>query len=228
MIEVAFVNRKGGPGKTTMAILAALGLHEKGLKVGAHDQDSEQGTLGNSLYGSPIVVDPADPQDLDFLIVDTPPHFSSAWDATVARADLVVLVTTMYSPELIETRNTYERLASLACTQKTVILYNKFRANTKSGSRDPRDTTDKVAGPGAVFFDFVVPFREVFPNIHTIPWTDLGDGNLPLRRIMQRVLGRDGQDACNAADRLAWAITQHFLRLHAQPKGRGINAPPSS
>ena len=34
MISVAVVNRKGGPGKTTVAILAAIGLREKAREWG--------------------------------------------------------------------------------------------------------------------------------------------------------------------------------------------------
>jgi cellulose biosynthesis protein BcsQ len=71
MITVAVVNRKGGPGKTTVAILAAIGLHENGARVGAIDADHEQGSLTNSLFGSEIEVNPSNLEALDFLVVDT-------------------------------------------------------------------------------------------------------------------------------------------------------------
>ena len=73
MITVAVVNRKGGPGKTTVAILAAIGLHENGARVGAIDADHEQGSLTNSLFGSEIEVNPSNLEALDFLVVDTAP-----------------------------------------------------------------------------------------------------------------------------------------------------------
>jgi chromosome partitioning protein len=107
MISVAVVNRKGGPGKTTVAILAAIGLRENGARVGAIDADHEQGSLTNSLFGSEIEVNPSSFEALDFLVVDTPPHFNDKWDQAVKLADIIVLVTTPSPPELVETETTY-------------------------------------------------------------------------------------------------------------------------
>jgi cellulose biosynthesis protein BcsQ len=216
MITVAIVNRKGGPGKTTVAILAAIGLHENGARVGAIDADHEQGSLTNSLFGSEIEVNPADIEALDFLVVDTPPNFNAKWDRAVKLADIIILVTTPHPPELVETETTYARLKDLGCADKTVVLFNKFRANTRSGRKDLDERTKQVTGDSAIRFDFVIPFREFFSALHAVPWPSNGEAKLPLLKLLNRVLGRDGKDAYYAAIQLAGGITQQYLRIYAK------------
>lgn len=220
MITVAVVNRKGGPGKTTVAILAAIGLHENGARVGAIDADHEQGSLTNALVGSAIEVNPSKFDALDFLVVDTPPHFNDKWDRAVKLADLIVLVTTPAPPELVETATTYSRLKALGCAKKTVVLFNKLRANTRSGRKDLDERTRQVTEDSPIRFDFVIPFREFFSALHAIPWPVNGEEKLPVLRLLNRVLGRDGKDAYYAAIQLAGGITQHYLRIYGKP-GRG-------
>jgi chromosome partitioning protein len=216
MITVAVVNRKGGPGKTTVAILAAMGLHENGARVGAIDADHEQGSLTNSLFGSEIEVNPSNLEALDFLVVDTPPHFNAKWDQAAKLADIIVLVTTPSPPELVETETTYTRLKELGCAEKTVLLFNKFRANTRSGRKDLDERTKQVTGNSAVRFDFVIPFREFFSALHAVPWPSNGEEKIPLLKLLNRVLGRDGRDAYYAAIQLAGGITHQYLRIYGK------------
>jgi CobQ/CobB/MinD/ParA family nucleotide binding protein len=220
VITIAVVNRKGGPGKTTVAILAAIGLHENGARVGAIDADHEQGSLTNSLFGSAIEVNPSNLESLDFLVIDTPPNFNDKWDRAVKLADIIILVTTPSPPELVETETTYARIIDLGCAEKTVVLFNKFRANTRSGRKDLDERTKQVTG-SCNRFDFVVPFREFFSALHAVPWPGNGE-KIPLLKLLNRVLGRDGRDAYYAAIQLAGGITQHYLRMHGkQGKNRG-------
>jgi len=216
MITVAVVNRKGGPGKTTVAILAAIGLRENGARVGAIDADHEQGSLTNSLFGSEIEVNPSNLEALDFLVVDTPPNFNAKWDHAVKLADIIVLVTTTSPPELVETEMTYARLKELGCAEKTVVLFNKFRAHTRSGRKDLDERTKQVTGNSAIRFDFVIPFREFFSALHAVPWPSDGEVKIPLLKLLNRVLGRDGRDAYYAAIQLAGGITQQYLRIYGK------------
>jgi chromosome partitioning protein len=216
MITVAVVNRKGGPGKTTVAILAAIGLHENGARVGAIDADHEQGSLTNSLFGSEIEVNPSNLEALDFLVVDTPPNFNTKWDQAVKLADIILLVTTPSPPELVETETTYARLKELGCAEKTVVLFNKFRAHTRSGRKDLDERTKQVTGNSAIRFDFVIPFREFFSALHAVPWPANGEEKIPLLKLLNRVLGRDGRDAYYAAIQLAGGITQQYLRIYGK------------
>src|SRR4051794_36760320 len=184
MLTVAIGNRKGGPGKTTVAILAAIGLYENGARVGAIDADHEQGSLTNALLGSAIEVNPSDFEALDFLVVDTPPHFNDKWDRAVKLADIIVLVTTPSPPELVETATTYARLEGLGCAKKTVVLFNKFRAHTRSGRKDLDERTKQVTGNSSIRFDFAIPFREFFSALHAIPWPASDEEKLPLLRLL--------------------------------------------
>jgi len=153
---------------------------------------------------------------LDFLVVDTPPHFNAKWDQAVKLADIIVLVTTPSPPELVETETTYARLKELGCAQKTVVLFNKFRANTRSGRKDLDERTRQVTGNSAIRFDFVIPFREFFSALHAVPWPSDGEEKIPLLKLLNRVLGRDGRDAYYAAIQLAGGITQQYLRIYGK------------
>ena len=106
MPTVAFVNPKGGAGKTTAALLLALGLSEMGLRVAMIDSDPNKPLVhGASLPGRPekISVHPApmmeDMRDAlreaqrkqpDWLILDTEGSIRGAMAFTTLRLDLVI------------------------------------------------------------------------------------------------------------------------------------------
>lgn len=106
MPTVAFVNPKGGAGKTTAALLLALGLSEMGLRVAMIDSDPNKPLVHwASLPGRPekISVHPApmleDMRDAlreaqrkqpDWLILDTEGSIRGAMAFTTLRLDLVV------------------------------------------------------------------------------------------------------------------------------------------
>ena len=99
---------------------------------------------------------------------------------------------------------------------KTVVLFNKFRANTRSGRKDLDERTKQVTGNLTVRFDFVIPFREFFSALHAIPWPGNGEAKIPLLKLLNRVLGRDGRDAYYAAIQLAGGITHQYLRIYGK------------
>ena len=106
MPTVAFVNPKGGAGKTTAALLLALGLAERGHRVAMIDSDPNKPLVHwASLAGRPekISVHPAptmeDMRDAlreaqrkqpDWLILDTEGSIRGAMAFTTMRLDLVV------------------------------------------------------------------------------------------------------------------------------------------
>jgi chromosome partitioning protein len=103
---VAFVNPKGGAGKTTAALLLALGLSEQGARVAMIDSDPNKPLVHwASLPGRPdkVSVHPAptleDMRDAlreaqrkqpDWLILDTEGSIRGAMAFTTMRLDLVV------------------------------------------------------------------------------------------------------------------------------------------
>jgi len=85
MAIIGVVNRKGGVGKSVVALHLAAALHDQGLSVALVDLDGPNGTC----------VDVASGGELHFLVVDAPTwdvkHAASRWDHVVldgyARAD---------------------------------------------------------------------------------------------------------------------------------------------
>ncbi|MDP3749396.1 MAG: ParA family protein [Phenylobacterium sp.] len=106
MPTVAFVNPKGGAGKTTAALLLALGLSEQGHRVAMIDSDPNKPLVHwANLPGRPdrISVHPAPmTQDIrdalreaqrkqpDWLILDTEGSIRGAMNFTTMRLDLVL------------------------------------------------------------------------------------------------------------------------------------------
>jgi chromosome partitioning protein len=104
--NVAFVSPKGGAGKTTAALLLALGLEEQGLRVAMIDSDPNKPLMAwAAMPGRPerITVHPAPmPQDVrdalreaqrrqpDWVILDTEGSLRGAMAFTNLRLDLVL------------------------------------------------------------------------------------------------------------------------------------------
>lgn len=126
MIQIAFVNGKGGVGKTTCAMLMAAAFKNAGQTLAVDDRDPQRSAttiakilevpLGNN---APIV------------IIDTPPsiHARETTDA-VAKADLVVLVTTPRPIDLATTATTASHIKTLR-TGPTWVLFNLVQTNNR-------------------------------------------------------------------------------------------------
>ena len=106
MRVIAFISPKGGAGKTTAALLLALGLVEQGQRVAMIDSDPNKplmhwSTLPNRPYGltvhpAPTAQDIADAlrdakrRDPDWIILDTEGSVRGAMAFAVMRPDLVL------------------------------------------------------------------------------------------------------------------------------------------
>ena len=106
MPVVAFVSPKGGAGKTTAALVLALGLVERGLKVAMIDSDPNKPLLAwSELPGRPagLTVHPAPTaqdvreahrearrQDPDWVILDTEGSMRGAIGFVAVRPDLIL------------------------------------------------------------------------------------------------------------------------------------------
>jgi chromosome partitioning protein len=121
-IVVAVVQRKGGVGKTTIAVNLAGELHERGLKPVAIDADdqrsaiqwAEPGHLPFPVEELPITrgqartwVDALGALQAEFLVVDTPPN-DYAIGTVVAVANLVIVPCT---PSGLDLEATVQSLA---------------------------------------------------------------------------------------------------------------------
>jgi cellulose biosynthesis protein BcsQ len=121
VIQVAFVNRKGGAGKTTVATLATLGLLDSGFTVGVKDYD-DQGSFRTSLFGSGVKEDPALLPDCDVVVADTPGRFGTGFDEAVQESHLVVIVSGVQPLEITELPRTYGRVGELRAAAARISL----------------------------------------------------------------------------------------------------------
>jgi cellulose biosynthesis protein BcsQ len=126
MPKIAFVNAKGGAGKTTSALLFARALVESHVDVVIDDKDINQvaATIAPRMglkVGSKG----------QFVVIDTAGYLHDPQLAEVIKtADLLVIVLTPTPTDLMVTRGTAEYIAQQRDPKlKTVILFNRVQGN---------------------------------------------------------------------------------------------------
>ncbi|MDD2765729.1 MAG: ParA family protein [Opitutaceae bacterium] len=106
MVSVAFVNGKGGTGKTTLCMCVAMALSESGKKIAVADRDPQGTTIGwlRRIQSEDRGPWPYDANtECDILLIDTPPRLNEpAVRDAILGADKVIIVTTP-SPVDLET-----------------------------------------------------------------------------------------------------------------------------
>lgn len=124
--RIAFVNGKGGVGKTTCATLVAAALKDAGQAVSIEDRDPQQsGTTAAGIFGLPVGA--GEP----IVIVDTAPNIKDDDTLEVIRtADLLVLVTTPSPLDLATTATTAARIQAIR-SGPTRILFNLVQTNNR-------------------------------------------------------------------------------------------------
>jgi chromosome partitioning protein len=106
MSILAFVQKKGGTGKSTTAINVSVEVMMRGFSVGLIDTDPQGSVLmwKKARVHSLPYVEALAPEDLqrwlaehaskfDLIVIDTPAHDGDALAAVVRVADLTVIVT---------------------------------------------------------------------------------------------------------------------------------------
>lgn len=131
--RIAFVNGKGGVGKTTIALLFAAALQEAGQSVSLVDGDPQMSatTLAPSLN---LTIG----EEADIVVLDTPPNPSHpATLRAVADADLAILITTPSPTDLGATAATAALIQS-SRNRPTVVLFNRVQASNRFAEALPR------------------------------------------------------------------------------------------
>jgi chromosome partitioning protein len=123
---IAFVNGKGGVGKTTCATLIAAALKEAGQTVSIDDRDPQcSATTAAEVFGLSVGVGEA------IVIIDTAPSIESpATLAAIRSADLVILVTTPSPLDLATTAATAGRIKAER-EGATMLLFNMVQTNNR-------------------------------------------------------------------------------------------------
>ena len=141
--KIAFVNGKGGTGKTTLSMLVAGVLKDRNQDVGLDDRDP-QGNATAVAESFGIRVNPT----ADFVIIDTSPDIERPETVQAIReADLLVIVTRPEFFDLVSTLATSKIIQrERDPSAKTVVVFNQVRPNTIVG-REMLDAKDKIPFP---------------------------------------------------------------------------------
>lgn len=170
MKRIAFVNTKGGVGKTTATILTGLSLAKKGFNVLVKDADPSGGSWkwqkkargkGTPL---PFRVETAAIGEIeelgeeevtagyDYILIDTPPVMQNTMgDAVENVSDVIVIVT---RPGHLDSKRTRETFKSFAKARAVLINCANIRQKTT------KETIEEIDAMGFPRFDTIIPERE--------------------------------------------------------------------
>lgn len=176
MTTVAYLNTKGGVGKTTSSIMTAEAARRAGHKAAVIDADPQgsasEWAEGAAANGAPVRFEVMDANkatlarkvaaaDVDYLFIDTAPNDPSVIQAAVDVADLIIIPTRSTPADLHRAIQTYETINGAAA----LLLWNV----------DPRHQLYKQARQlfedmDVAAFSAEIPTRE---DVNKIWFTDL-------------------------------------------------------
>ena len=164
-IRIAFVNGKGGVGKTTCSLLFAAALVDAGKSISIDDRDPQ----GNATSAAIRLGIPQGETGRDIIIVDTAPNLENPSTVkAIKSADLVVLVTTPDAPDLSTTLAT-SRIIKKLRVGKTVLLFNRVVPKTYEFNEMPR-VAEALPFPNLPHF---LSFLRAYPRAHLSGWKAL-------------------------------------------------------
>jgi chromosome partitioning protein len=149
MPVLTIASSKGGPGKTTVAMLLASTLAREGLRIVALDADPTQAfsRWAAAAYEGPAFVCIAEPDETrlahlidrhadaaDLVLVDTAGFGNRAAAVAMTSADLILIPTLSGEPDVTEAEKTWRLAEGLARAARrqipTFVLLNKVRRTT--------------------------------------------------------------------------------------------------
>jgi chromosome partitioning protein len=144
-MNITFLAKKGGVGKTTVSLLFYEALRQAGKSVSLHDWDA-QGTLSKAF----AFIDGQKPdvnRKADFVIYDTPPSLEHTATATAVRnADLVLVIASPSPADIWEAQEAVRFVQSRNAKATVRVLFNKFRKGTIL-SRLVEESAKEVSAP---------------------------------------------------------------------------------
>jgi chromosome partitioning protein len=159
MPNVAFVSPKGGAGKTTAALLLALGLADQGFRVALIDSDPNKPLVrwaslpgrpeGISVHAAPTIQDIRDAVreakrfDPEWTIVDTEGSVRGAMVFAALRFDLVVTPLTGSQLDAVEAINAAQMVGAFGKRGGTPLLHRCLLTRVPAALR-PRSLTSVV------------------------------------------------------------------------------------
>lgn len=168
MKTIAIVNRKGGVGKSTLALGLAHVFAQRG-RTALIDTDPETSAVEGLAEDSPVDAVPlsverlgdllANPEIVggyDFVVIDTPPNSPEAIDAAAGAADLVVIPMGASAVEFARLGRTIERMNGALW----VVVPNRIRLSTTAG----RSVQEICRDNEIAVTRSAVPLREAIPQ----------------------------------------------------------------
>ena len=131
MRVIAFVNRKGGVGKTTLLALLAMWWASKGKRVAIRDMDPQSSTEAFVHHiDQETITLWEEAEDYDYLLVDTPGGIAAPDLKGIVTAADLVLVPMLLSPTDI--RATAEAAVLIGEPKKTRLVFNQVNRQTSA------------------------------------------------------------------------------------------------
>ena len=131
-MNVALLAKKGGVGKSTLAVLLYESLRQAGKTISLHDWDS-QGTSSKALQ----LIDGTEHRlngKADIVLYDTPPNLEHIATATAVRnADIALIVTSPSPADVWEADEAVKFVQSKNDQAIVRVIFNKVRKTTLLG-----------------------------------------------------------------------------------------------
>jgi len=178
MPVISFVSSKGGVGKTTSALLLALGLAERGLAVSLVDSDPNQPLQAwSALPGKPDLIGlfhapqfddlPGElrraQRAADMVIVDTEGGAPRMGGLAVAHATLVITPLAASALEAREALKVAELVARVSRREgRSIPLVGVFARTPAGARRSFRDISADLDAAGLAMLSTVLSDREAF------------------------------------------------------------------